>query len=205
MNIRYKLNDQHLLYHVSCMRQNCCPAICFSRCPKEVFFKGKVQKGSKKLGICISWLFMWNFLLISCFTDPSYFVPVPYNQTCPWVSFCQAVSSVLACCSKMCSDVFFLGPMCSDVFSHSPMCPNWWRRLLTAHTASQSQSSHKPNSRRDSNPFLSKTKNLSLISSENNNVHLTFSPLFHLNATKIALPMKSNKEFGQWTRLSLTK
>ena len=169
MNIRYKLNDQHLLYHVSCMRQNCCNAICFSRCPKELFLSRVRLRKAVKNWASVSWLFMWWILLISSFTDPNYFAAAPYNQTCPWVSSWPFVTKqfqvswlVVPQCmcldvflhSLMCSDVFSHCPMCSDVFSHSPMCSNWWRRLLTAHTASQSQSSHKPHSRRDSKPIF---------------------------------------------------
>ena len=50
MNIRYKLNDQHLLYHVSCMRQNCCNAICFSRCPKELFLSRVRLRKAVRIG-----------------------------------------------------------------------------------------------------------------------------------------------------------
>ena len=198
------------------MRRNCCNAICFSRCPKELFLSRANFRKAVKSWASVSWLFMWNILFISCFTVPNYFVPAPITRLvlgCPLDLL--LTSSVPACCSPMClnvflhspmsSDVFFLGPMCSDVFLLGPMCPNWWRRLLTAHTASQSQSSHKPHSRRDSKPIFTQNPKSKSHFFWNQKCAPPIFSSFHQNSTKIALLIKSNKEFGEWTRLSLTK
>ena len=191
-NIRYELDDQHLLYHVSCMRQNCCPAIFFTRCPKELSLSRTKFRKAVKNWASVSWLFMWNNLLISCFTDPNYFVPAPLWPDLSLgvlLTFCyQAASSVLACCSQCvltCSHTAWLVLTCSFSARCVLTC-SYLARCVPTGDDGCSRLTRPPNPNPPTNPILAeiqnpfspKTQNLSPISSEIKNVRLPFSPLF---------------------------
>ena len=182
MNIRYKLNDQHLLYHVSCMRQNCCNAICFSRCPKELFLSRVRLRKAVKNWASVSWLFMWWILLISSFTDPNYFAAAPYNQTCPWVSSWPFVTKqlqvswlVVPQCVLTCSYTAWCLLTCSHLARCVPTGDDGCSRLTRPPNPNPPTN---PILAEIQNPFSPETQNLSHISSESKNVHLTFSLLF---------------------------
>ena len=188
----------------ACVRTAALP-FTFQDVPRNYLYQGQRSESQWKirhlyLGYSCEIFFLFHVSLI-----PTILPLPPYNQTswpfvtkqlqASWLVVPQMCLDVFLH-SLTCSDVFFLGPMCPDVFFLGPMCPNWWRRLLTAHTASQSQSSHKPHSRRDSKPiFTQNPKSKSHFFWNQKCVPPIFSS-FHQNATKIALLIKSNKEFG---------